>query len=62
MPKAYCPSCDGVISVEKPKLGSAVRCRECDTQLEVISVDPFEVDFPLDYEEGWDDDADKDEW
>jgi hypothetical protein len=28
-------------------------------QLEVISVDPFEVDFPLDYEEDWGDDADE---
>jgi lysine biosynthesis protein LysW len=62
MSKAYCPSCDGIINVEKPKLGSAIRCRECDTQLEVISVEPFEVDFPLDYEEDWDDDSDKDEW
>jgi len=34
-----------------------ITCRECGTELEIISTDPFEVDFPLDYdydEEDWD--------
>jgi lysine biosynthesis protein LysW len=62
MEKTYCPNCDAVVSVEKAKLGAIVRCRECDTQLEIISLNPFEVDFPLDYEEDWDDDEDKEEW
>jgi lysine biosynthesis protein LysW len=62
MEKTYCPNCDAVVSVEKPKLGAMVRCRECDMQLEIISLNPFEVDFPLDYEEDWDDDEDEKEW
>jgi lysine biosynthesis protein LysW len=65
MPKAYCPNCDGTISVEKPQVGAKVRCRECDFELEVISTEPFEVDFPLDYEYDYeedDDDWDKDEY
>jgi lysine biosynthesis protein LysW len=33
-----------------------INCDECGAELEVISVDPFEVDFPLDYDEDWDDD------
>jgi lysine biosynthesis protein LysW len=59
MARTYCPNCDAVINVDKPKMGATVRCRECDMQLEVISVDPFEVDFPLDYEEDWGNDADE---
>jgi lysine biosynthesis protein LysW len=60
--KTYCPNCDAVVSVEKPKMGAMVRCRECDMQLEVISLSPFELDFPLDYEEKWDDDEDEKDW
>ena len=62
MSRTFCPSCDAEVRVEKPKMGAMVRCRECDTQLEIISLDPFEVDFPLDYEEEWDDDSEKDDW
>jgi lysine biosynthesis protein LysW len=58
MSKTYCPSCDAVVSVDKPRLGDMVICRECDTKLEIISTDPFELDFPLDYDDDWDDDWD----
>jgi len=60
MPKTYCPSCDAVVSVEKPKEGAMINCDECGAGLEIISTDPFEVDFPLDYDEDWDDDDDDD--
>jgi lysine biosynthesis protein LysW len=59
MPKTYCPNCDAVISVESPREGASITCRECGTELEVISVSPFEVDYPLDYDEDWDDDLDE---
>lgn len=58
MSTAYCPNCDAVVSVNKPEDGAKVRCNECRTELEIISTDPFEVDFPLDYydeDEDWDD-------
>ena len=55
MPKTYCPSCDAVISAENPREGAMITCRECGTELEIISTNPFEVDFPLDYDEDWDD-------
>ena len=56
MPKTYCPNCDAVISVNSPREGAKVTCGECGTELEIISTNPFEVDFPLDYGEDWDDD------
>ncbi len=58
MPKTYCPSCDATVSVEKPREGAMINCDECGAQLEIISTDPFEVDFPLDYDEDWGDDDD----
>ena len=56
MAKAYCPNCDAVIEMNNPQEGKMITCRTCGTELEIISAHPFEVDFPLDYDEGWDDD------
>ena len=56
MPKTYCPSCDAVVSIDNPRMGGMVTCRECGARLEVISTTPFEVDFPLEeeeWEDGW---------
>jgi alpha-aminoadipate carrier protein LysW len=61
MAKTYCPSCDAVITRDSPQMGAKVTCNDCGTELEVISTNPFEVDFPLDYEEDWDDEAYDDE-
>ena len=55
-----CCKLDAVVSVDKPRVGDMVACRECDTKLEIISTDPFEVDFPIDYYDDWDDDWDDD--
>ena len=49
MPHAYCPNCDGIISVDNPREGAMVTCRKCEQPLEIISLHPFEVDFPLGY-------------
>jgi alpha-aminoadipate carrier protein LysW len=57
MPKTYCPECDTVISVNNPREGATIRCPECGEELEIVSADPFEVDFPLD--DDWDDDGDE---
>jgi lysine biosynthesis protein LysW len=61
MPKTYCPNCDAVLSIENPRMGAMVRCRECDTELEVISINPFEVDFPPDYDEDDDEEGSEEE-
>jgi alpha-aminoadipate carrier protein LysW len=56
MAKTFCPDCDAAIIVDDPVEGATITCNECGTELEIISTDPFEVDFSLDYEEDWDDD------
>jgi lysine biosynthesis protein LysW len=58
MPKTRCPNCEQEFSIGNPRLGAFVSCKECGTDLEVISVNPLEVDFPLDSydDEDWDDD------
>jgi alpha-aminoadipate carrier protein LysW len=62
MPKTYCPNCDAVVTTDKPQEGATITCQECGTQLEIISTNPFEVDFPLDYfDDDYDDDWDEDE-
>ncbi len=60
MPKAYCLNCDEAISILNPRLGAAVTCPECGAEMEVISVNPFELDFPLD-EDAEDEDWEEDE-
>jgi hypothetical protein len=41
----------------KPKLSQAVRCFECDTRLEVVWLDPLELDWPTEeYEQDLEDD------
>lgn len=55
MLKTYCPNCDAVINKGDPQVGAMITCSECHAELEIISTDPFEVDFPLDYEEEWED-------
>ncbi|MBU0702504.1 MAG: hypothetical protein KKC18_01385 [Chloroflexi bacterium] len=60
MAKTYCPSCDAVISKDDPQEGAMIICRECSTELEIVSTDPFEVDFPLDYDEEEDEEEDED--
>ncbi len=49
MPKTHCPNCDAVISVNNPREGAMIKCPKCDVELEIISTNPFEVDFPLDF-------------
>jgi lysine biosynthesis protein LysW len=58
MPETYCPSCGADIRVKKPREGSKITCPDCDAELEVISTDPFEVDFPLDEDGKWEDEDD----
>ena len=60
MPKTYCPECDAIITVEKPRDGAMITCSVCGEELEIISTDPFEVDFPLD-DEDWDDEGEDEE-
>jgi len=59
MARTYCITCDAEIMMDNPHMGMKFPCPECGDQLEVVSVDPFDVDYP--YDDDWDDDWDE-EW
>jgi alpha-aminoadipate carrier protein LysW len=60
MASAYCPDCDGRIALNPhATVGQRVTCPNCDSDLEVISVDPLELDWAYDW--SWDDDEDEEE-
>ena len=51
VPKTHCPNCDSIIKANKLREGAILDCPECGVELEVISVDPFEVDFTDDWQD-----------
>ena len=56
MPRTRCPNCDTTIKAEKPREGAIILCPGCGVELEVISTDPFEVDFTEDWQNEWEED------
>ena len=51
---ANCPICDAVIELaEDTVLGELLTCPECGSELEVINLDPFELDEAPQEEEDW---------
>lgn len=64
MNEAACPSCGDTITIKgTPKIGMHVTCKSCDTEVEVVWLDPLELDWPTDEFEGEDaiDDFDEEE-
>ena len=62
MPLAVCPECEAEIHVDEDvDKGETIRCEECETQLEVVGLDPIELDIAPDDEDEdlYDDDDDK---
>jgi lysine biosynthesis protein LysW len=58
--KAECPSCgNNVIVGSNPRLGQLFKCQSCSSELEVVSLDPVELDWPYDEDE-FDDDEELD--
>lgn len=56
---AECISCGSEIKLStQPKMGSQVTCPECDAELEVVWLDPIELDWPFDDDEDYEDDED----
>ena len=52
MQSAECPQCGNNVSVgAQPKMGKRVSCKECGAELEVVWLDPLELDWPLDADE-----------
>ena len=66
MPYAFCPGCDQRIFLRKdPKVGDMVYCPNCEDQLEVVAIDPIELDWPWDEDEDegseWDEEEEEEE-
>ncbi len=46
--KAECPQCGYEISVgSQPRIGQQVVCNSCGSELEVVWLDPLELDWPM---------------
>lgn len=61
MARVYCPDCDGrIILGPDVRVGLTLVCLHCDAELEVISLDPPEVDWAYDWE--WDEEEEKVTW
>lgn len=61
MPTGTCPECDADVHVDTDAdKGDVVSCEECGTGLEVVGLDPVELDIME--EEDLDDDDDDDEF
>lgn len=60
MPTGTCPECDADVHVDTDgDKGDIVSCEECGTDLEVVGLDPVELDI---VEESYDEDEDEDEF
>lgn len=60
MPTAICPECDEEVYVDADsEQGDVVSCDECGADLEIVGLDPIELDI---YEEGDDDFDDEEEF
>ena len=53
---ATCPDCEGDVRIRtKVRLGDLVVCANCGARLEVVELDPVELDYELDEEDDdWD--------
>jgi alpha-aminoadipate carrier protein LysW len=60
VPTGTCPECDMDVHVDTDAdKGDVVSCEECGTDLEVVGLDPVELDI---VEAGHDEDEDEDEY
>jgi alpha-aminoadipate carrier protein LysW len=60
MPNAICPECDEEVYVDaESEQGDVVSCDECGADLEIVGLDPIELDI---HEDRGDDFKDEDEF
>lgn len=60
MSDAVCPSCGAQVSVKgTPKIGMSVTCTACNTELDIVWLDPLELDWPIE-DDDFDEDMDED--
>jgi alpha-aminoadipate/glutamate carrier protein LysW len=61
MPTGTCPECDADVHVDTDAdKGDILECEECGLELEIVGLDPVELDIPEDDYE--DEDEDEDEY
>jgi alpha-aminoadipate carrier protein LysW len=61
VPTGTCPECDADVHVDMDTdKGEIVSCEECGTELEIVGLDPVELDIVE--EEDFDEDEDEDEY
>jgi len=60
MPHALCPDCDEQIVLNRVTVGQMVTCPHCDAELQVINVDPLELDWTYDW--NWEEEEEDDEY
>ena len=61
MPTGTCPECDADVHVDiDVDKGETVSCEECGSELEIVGLDPVELD--LVEEAAYDEDEDEDEF
>jgi Zn finger protein HypA/HybF involved in hydrogenase expression len=62
MSVAFCPDCDEEIDFSQttPKVGLKLICPHCETNLEIINVNPLKLDWDdsIFFDDDWDDDED----
>ncbi len=61
MPTGSCPECEAEVHVETDAdKGDVTTCEECGTQLEVVGLDPVELDIVEDDDEDEDEEEEED--
>ncbi len=56
MAMADCPACGVKINIGlKPRMGQRIKCNACSTELEVVWLEPVELDWPYDVDDDEDD-------
>jgi alpha-aminoadipate carrier protein LysW len=51
--QANCPECDAALKLDKPMKGEIVVCPDCGIELEVVGLDPLQLDLAPAEEEDW---------
>lgn len=52
MPRGTCPECDGEVQVDDDvDKGDVVECPDCGASLEIVGLDPIELDVAVEEEE-----------
>ncbi len=51
--ESLCPECEGSLVLDDPMVGEILPCPYCGVDLEVIALDPLQLDVAPEVEEDW---------